>query len=310
MNPAADAALKSALKALEAHDPEAAIATLAGLLADGDALDTAPRMLAHGLLGPALAGLGRLEEARGHVGDAIAFAQALGDPQSIAHYQHLMAQLGTLALSPEDVEIVLERAMAALDRGEPEAAEAELETVLVAALGHGLADLEATARGMLGQAMMLQGQPERALPQLQRAVELAREMGDPGAEGHFAALLAAAESPEGARRYQQQGDVTHRAELAADEAGRALEHNDWERAVGLLAPLADEARDLGATEAEATLRGVLAQAWLAGGMRQEAIADARRALTLAEQARATEAADAFRNLLQLAVGLGVPVERA
>ncbi len=310
MDPAADAALKSALRALEARDPEAAIASLEALLGAEPAPDTAPRMLAHGLLGPALAGLGRVDEARVHVTSAVALGRELGDTQSISHYEHLLTQLGALALSPDDVEALLERAMAALDRGDAAAAEGDLETVLVAALGHGLPDLEATARGMLGQAMMLQGQPERAVPQLTRAVELARGMGDPGAEGHFAALLAAAGSPEGARRYQQQGEITRRAELAADEAGQALEQNDWQRAVGLLAPLADEARDLGATEAEATLRGILAQAWLAGRMRQEAIADARRALTLAEQAHATEAADAFRNLLQLAVGLGVPVERA
>jgi tetratricopeptide (TPR) repeat protein len=310
MDPAADAALKHALRALEARDPEAAIATLEALLVADPQPDTAPRMLAHGLLGPALAGLGRVDEARVHVSAAVDLGRALGDPQSISHYEHLLTQLGAIALSPEDVEALLERAMGALDRGEPGAAEADLETVLVAALGHGQPDLEATARGMLGQAMMLQGQPERAVPQLTRAVELARGMGDAGAEGHFSALLAAAGSPEGARRYQQQGEVTRRAERVADEAGQALEHNDWQRAIGLLVPIADEARDVGATEAEATLRGMLAQAWLSGRMRQEAIEDARRALTLAEQAHASEAADAFRSLLQLAVGLGVPVERA
>jgi hypothetical protein len=308
MEPASDLALKTALRALEARDPETAIATLEALLATEP--EPAACMLAHGMLAPALAGVGRLEEARAHVAEATAAAEALGDAQSLAHYAHLSTQLDTLALAPEAVEALLERAMEALDRGEPAAAEADLETVLVAALGHALPDLEATARGMLGQAMMLQGTPERAVPQLERAVALAREMGDPGAEGHFAGLLAAASSPEGARRYQQQGDVSRRAEVTADEAGRALEAGDWQRAVGLLAPLADEARDLGAGEAEASLRGLLAQAWLTGRMRQEAIHDARRALTLAEQAHATEAADAFRNLLQLAVGLGVPVERA
>jgi hypothetical protein len=310
MEPAADAALKSALRALESRDPETAISTLEALLSGPPAPEAAACMLAHGLLGPALAGVGRLEEARAHVAAAITKAEALGDEQSASHYTHLTTQLEALALAPEAVEALLEQAMGALDRGDPAGAEADLHTVLVAAIGHALPDLEATARGMLGQAMMLQGSPDRAIPQLERAVVLAREMGDPGAEGHFAGLLAAASSPDGARRYQQQGEVARRAELAADEAGSALESGDWQRAVGILAPLADEARDVGAPEAEATLRGLLAQAWLTGRMRQEAISDARRALTLAEQAHATEAADAFRNLLQLAVGLGVPVERA
>lgn len=305
-----DPELKKALQALQNRDPGTAVALLEGWLGTHPDVNGPPRMLAFGLLAPAKASLGNIDGARDAVATAIELAEAAQDLESLQHYRSLGHQLAAIALDSDALEQVLDRAMEALDRGDTNAAETDLRTVLIAAIGNQQPDLEATARGMIAQAMLMRGAPDEARPHLERAMELAREMGDPGAEGHFTALLAAASSAEAADRYRRQGDVAKQADDAATQAGRALEAGDWENAVALLGAIADEARDIDALEAEATLRGLLTQAWLMGGKRAEAVANAKRAVELAEKAGAREAADAFRSMLQLAVGLGIPVEKA
>jgi hypothetical protein len=306
-NDSIDPDLKRALSALQGRDPATAKDVLENFLARTPAPTGPARMLAFGLLAPACASLGQLEPARAAAAEAVALAEAAGDAESLKHYSGHSHQL---AMDEQALEEVLERAMAALDRGDPMAAEADLRTVLIASLAHQQSDLEATARGMMAQAMLMRGAPEEARPHIERAMAIAREMGDPGAEGHFAALLAAATDGEAADRYRRQGELAKRVDDAATQAGRALEAGDWENAVASIDGLAEEAKALDALESEATLRGLLSQAWLMGNRRQEAVANAKRAVELAEKAGAREAADAFRGMLQLAVGLGIPVEKA
>ncbi len=310
MNPELDPALKHAVQALNNREPAAAAELLEAFLASDPAPTGPARMLAFGLLAPARASLGELGAARTAVAEAVTLAEAAGDAASLHHYRNLSEQLAAIAMDEGAVEATLDKAMEALDRGDATEAEAHLRTVLIAAVGNRQADLEATARGMLAQAMMMRGAPAEAREHLERAVQLARELGDPAAEGHFVALLAATDSSEAADRFRQQGDVAKRADQAATTAGRALEAGDWKEAVAALGPVAEEAKALEVVDAEATLRGLLAQACLVGNRREEAIANAKRAVELAEKAGAREAADAFRGMLQLAVGLGVPVEKA
>jgi len=310
MDTTIDSALKSAVQALQNSDPATAISLIEGFLGQTPAPVGPPRMLAFGLLAPAQASVGDIGAARISVQEAITLAEAAEDVESLKHYRALSSQLAAIAMDGDAIERRLEHAMEALDRGDAATAETDLRTVLIAALGNQQPDLEATARGMLAQAMLMRGAPAEAREHLERAIYLSREMGDPGAEEHFTALLAATDSSDAADRYRLQGDVAKRADRAAQEAGQALEAGDWEQAVSVLGPVADEAQALEVLEAEATLRGLLSQAHLMGSQRKEAVAHAKRAVELAEKAGATEAADAFRSMLQLSVGLGIPVEKA
>jgi len=305
-----DAELKPALEALQNQDPEKAVSLLTLVLERDPPAPAASRMLAYGLLAPAQATLGQIQSARASVAEAIALAEQAEDAASLAHYSRLRDQLSAIAMSEDAIEQTLDKAMAALDRGDGREAENHLRTVLIAALGNQQPDLEATARGMLAQSMMMRGAPEEAVEHLERAVVLARAMGDAGAEQHFTSLLEACADPGAADRFRLQGDVSKRADAAAQHADAALEKGDWESVVSAIEPIAEEARALEAFETEATLRGVLSQAYLTGGKRAEAATHAKRAVAIAEGAGATEAADAFRSLLQLAVGFGVPVEEA
>ena len=89
-----------------------------------------------------------------------------------------------------------------------------------------------------------------------------------------------------------------------------MEAGDFDLAVSLIEPLADEARDANVPESEASLRGMLAQAHLLSGRRKEAEPAARRALEIAEALGARDAADGFRQILQLSVGWNIPVGKA
>ena len=310
MEPSIDSALQTAMQALQSNDAETAVSTLEALLARPEKLPDVPEMLARGILATALAALGRVDNARAECERAIWLATDLGDHESRAHYQGLLTQLNVVGMSDNAIEEAFDRASVARDRGDVAAAESELNTVLIAALAHLRADIEASARGMLAETLLMRGAVEEAREHLQRAMQIANELADDDAAGHFAQLLATLETSDGADQYRREADIARRTDEVQAHAGKAMEAGDFDLAVNLLEPLAREAEGAGALSSEASLRGMLAQALLLGNRRKEAEPAARRAMEIAESLGAKEAAEGFRQILQLAIGWTTPVADA
>lgn len=302
--------LKAAMQSLSNQDPEAAAQTLEALLARETPLEPMAEMFARGILATSLAALGRVGEARAAAERAHTIATELGDPQSQEHYAGLIRQLDVVGMSDDAIEQAFDRASLALDRGDSASAEHELQTVLIAALAHLRVDLEASARGMFAQALLMRGAAAEARPHLERALEIANELADPGAAEHFARVLASLDSGDGAERYRLEAAVARQADEVQEQAGKAMEAGDFDQAIALLLPVAAEAEAASAKESEAALRGMLAQAYLLSGRRKEAEPEARKAMQIAESLGAKEAADSFRQILQLAIGWSVPVSNA
>lgn len=302
--------LKAAMQSLSNQDPEAAASTLEALLARETPLEPMAEMFARGILATSLAALGRVGDARQAAERAHTIAVDLGDPQSQEHYAGLIRQLDVVGMSDDAIEQAFDRASLALDRGDSATAEHELQTVLIAALAHLRVDLEASARGMFAQALLMRGAAAEARPHLERALEIANELADPGAAEHFARVLQSLDSGDGAERYRLEAAVARQADEVQEQAGKAMEAGDFDQAIALLTPVAAEAEAAAAKESEAALRGMLAQAYLLSGRRREAEPEARKAMQIAESLGAKEAADSFRQILQLAIGWSVPVSNA
>jgi len=298
------------MQALQNNDAETSVTTLEALLARPDKLPEVPEMLARGILATALAALGRVDRAREECEKAIWLATDLGDSESRSHYQGLLQQLDIVGMSDNAIEEAFERASKARDKGDAASAESELNTVLIAALAHLRVDLEASARGMLAETLLMRGAVAEAKVHLERSLEIANELADEGAAEHFAAILATLSTDDGADQFRREADIARRTDEVQVHAGAAMEAGDFDLAVNLLEPIANEAQSVGALASEASLRGMLAQAFLLGSRRKEAEPAARRALEIAEQLGAKEAADGFRQILQLAVGWTTPVAKA
>ncbi len=298
------------MQALQNNDAETAVATLEALLARPETLPDVPEMLARGILATALAALGRVDAARTECERAIWLATDVGDHESRTHYQGLLTQLNVVGMSDNAIEEAFDRASVARDRGDAAAAESELNTVLIAALAHLRVDIEASARGMLAETLLMRGAVPEAREHLQRALEIANELADDDAAGHFAQLLASLETSDGADQYRREADIARRTDEVQVHAGKAMEAGDFDLAVNLLEPLAREAEAANALSSEASLRGMIAQALLLGNRRKEAEPAARRAIEIAEQLGAKEAAEGFRQILQLAIGWTTPIADA
>jgi len=296
--------------ALQNNDAETAVRTLEALLGRPDKLPEVPEMVARGILATALAALGRVESARVECEKAIWLASDLGDSESRAHYQGLLQQLDIVGMSDNAIEQAFERASVARDKGDSAVAESELNTVLIAALAHLRVDLEASARGMLAETLLIRGAVAEAKVHLERSLEIAHELADDGAAKHFAGMLATLATEEGADRFRRDADIARRTDEVQVHAGAAMEAGDFDLAINLLEPIANEAQAVGALSSEASLRGMLAQAFLLGSRRKEAEPAARRALEIAEQLGSKDAADGFRQILQLAVGWTTPIAKA
>lgn len=310
METSVESELQLAMQALSNQDSEAAITLLEALFDREASLAEVSEMFARGIYATALAAAGRIPDAYAAATRAHALATKLEDPESAAHYAGLVHQLEIIGMSDEAIEMAFNNAANALDRGDYATAETELNTILIAALSHLRVDVEASARGMLAQALLLRGAHAEARPHVERALAIAKELGDSDVYEHFEHLLEALSSDSSADQYRLELDISKRAEELQEHAGKAMEVGDFDLAVNLLRPLADEAQAANLRETEASVRGMLAQSLLMGDKRQESVPEAKRALELAEALGAKEAADSFRQLLQLAIGWGTPVEEA
>jgi hypothetical protein len=302
--------LKAAMQSLSNQDPEAAAQTLEALLGRDEPLEPMAEMFARGILATALAALGRITDARSSAERAHTIATELNDPASQDHYASLLRQLDIVGMSDSAIEEAFDRAALALDRGDSAAAESELQVVLIAALANLRVDLEASARGMFAQALLMRGAAAEARPHLERSLEIAKELADEGAAEHFTQVLASLDSGDGAERYRLEAAIARQADEVQEQAGKAMEAGDFDLAISLLQPVATEAEAANAKESEAALRGMLAQAFLLSGRRKDAEPEARRAMEIAEALGAKDAADSFRQILQLSIGWTVPVSNA
>jgi hypothetical protein len=162
---------------------------------------------------------------------------------------------------------------------------------------------------MLAQALVMQGRIDQARPHAQQALALAERAGDPRAVAHFSEL-AAALSPQGADTAGAtvgRSLTSARLADACERAAAALEQDQPDFAIALLAPLIDEAAASGVPAAEASCRGLLAQALFMGGDRVAAEEHATRALALAHGMGQSEAIDSFTQLLAMISGWTTPV---
>lgn len=298
------------MQALANHDAATAVATLEALLGGEDKLPEVPEMLAQGILATALAAMARVEEAREACERAIWLASDVGDLESREHYQGLLQQLDIIGMGDDAIDQAFERAGQAREIGDAEAAEKELRMILIAALSNLRVDLEASARGMLAETLLMRGEVDEAKSHLGRALEIAEQIADEGAKAHFEAVLESIRTEAGASSYRLEAEIAKRTDEVQQKAGKAMETGDFASAIALLEPVARDAAEVGALASEASLRGMLAQSHLLASERKDAELEARRALEIAEQLGAKEAAEGFQQLLQLAVGWSTPMGEA
>jgi len=313
-----DTRLREAVMALRQTRPQEAIAILRALVADarrdGAAED---EMLALGLLAPALVATGDAAGGRAAAARAIELARAIGDEESVEHYQRIIAEVDAKAAGVEPdppvdrpVDSALDRAASALGDGDGRAAARHLRPIIAWATATGRRDVEAGARGMMGQALMMARDLEAARDQLERAQALADGLGDRSARIHFGSLLTSLESEPDADRAVALARIAAAAQQAARRAGRALEEGDADAALQALYPALHGVKRAGARPAEATLRGIIAQALIVAGQREGAVTQARHAMSIAEELGDVTAAEGFRTIAELAMGFVPPMGEA
>ena len=320
MDAALDAGLRAARKALEASQYEAALEALTNTLNRARDIN-APEgeMLSLGLLGPTLAALGRMEEAERALTKAIALAESRDDDESREHFTQLLATLSANAelagisedgdpLSEQEIGNAFDQAADLLTYGDPAMAIPLLEALCRVTRAQNLTADEASACGMLAQALALTGRSSDAAEPAARGLAIAEELGDPEAAAHFGQIIASLKSGDAQALVQAQ--TSERVMARCAEAGKLLDAEDSEGAIALLAEAAQEAAEAGAGYAEAGARGQLAQVLMLSGKREEATTEAERALELAKDLGDSQAAEQFQELIKMTQGWATPVADA
>lgn len=308
-----DAGLKAARKALEAGHPDDALAALTPVLHRSRELGARDaEMLCLGLLGPALDQLDRHDEALRAAHKALAIAEALEDAESAGHFEAMVAQLETGSLqgpsdpgeplTDDEIGAAFDKAELALTQGNAAAAVGILAALATATRQQARTADEASACGMLAQALMMCGREADAAQPAARGLEIARELGDPQAIAHFSALAESLQGPDGAGAEIERARVAAQVAAACEGAGKLLDEEKGEEALATLEAALALTDAVDAPHAEATVRGLLAQSYLLLNRRDEAAAMASRALELAQQVGDRSAADQFRELLKMLQG--------
>lgn|GEM_PF-1414175 len=316
MDPAIDAQLRRAVKALREARPRDAIAVLDPLTEKVGA-SVPEELIVRQLLASAQVAAGDLDAARRHGERALELARLTEDDEAIANAHVFLRRLspdGALFGDEEDdrdaIDVAFDLAAQALTRGDGAAAATALEPVLEESAAFGNFAVEASASGMMAQAMMMLGRLDEARHQAERALEIARLQGDERAITHFRELLEHLESQDSADEAMAAARVSARTRAALGVAGQAIELGDPGAALQVLWPVLHDACDTGATGAEASLRGLIAQALLAEDKRSEAIDQANKAAGIADSLGDEEAAKAFRQIAELALGFVPPTGEA
>lgn len=194
-----------------------------------------------------------------------------------------------------------------LKAGETERAIDLFSTVALQARAGDLPLMEASACGMLGQALLLTGRREEGLPYASRALEIAEAVGNAEAAENFQELLRAleasdeAEEPEddassgeeGEEEDETLGALNARIKAAMDRAMVG----DPSGAIDELIDIAGEAQRSEAPGPEASAQIAIGQLLLASGNADLAAVALRRALAIAEALENLGAAEHIREIL-------------
>jgi tetratricopeptide (TPR) repeat protein len=202
--------------------------------------------------------------------------------------------LKDIAQPSEELDALLEQAAHALEERDADRAIALLEPLVARAGREGLLPLEASASGMLAQALFVTGRKPDALERAHRALTIAQEAEQEDAVRHFQELVDVMEKNEPGANIPDV--LSSQIETAIETAQRG----DVAGAVTTLDRLAEEAQEAGAGGGEATVRIVLAQVLQAAGDHDLASVHLRRALAIAQQLGDEGAADTVRRMLETA----------
>jgi len=183
----------------------------------------------------------------------------------------------------------LSQAARALEANDPERAIAILEPLVARAREEEILPLEASACGVLAQALFLSGRKDEGILRARRALDIATEAGQKDAAEHFQELITTMEGADPAA-----SNAFHAQIQAALDAARG---GDPGGALRELGKLADEARARDAAGPEATLRVLMGQLLQATGQRDAAAGELGRALAVAQQIGDAAAEEQIRQMM-------------
>ncbi len=190
-----------------------------------------------------------------------------------------------------ELDAALQEGAEALEARDADRAIAVLGPVVERARKDGLLPLEASASGMLAQALFVTGKKVEALELVHRALSIAEEAGQEEASQHFRDLLDVMDRTEGGTGVPK---ALHDRIQAAIES---TQKGDVVGAVKSLEGLAAEAQASGDGGSEATVRIVLGQILQATFDHDGAAVHLRRALEIAEELGDEGAANHVRGML-------------
>ncbi|PIE37875.1 MAG: hypothetical protein CSA54_00470 [Gammaproteobacteria bacterium] len=303
--------LQEASEALRSDRPEVAIRILGKVAEQARAGgDDHTEMEAVGLLAVASAALGDGGAARQQGMRALSLARQLGSTERIERYQGFLRQLNPEETFHDDPASVADETFdkvgQALMLGDGQAAVELLTPMITWSSWNDSPLIEASARGMMAQALMMTGDLGQARRHARKAVALADRLGDAGAAAHFRELLASLGDADDAGFNIAMSRLAAHARAVSRDAGQLIEADKPDEALALLLPLLRETVHARAQAAEATLRGLVAQAHLQAGDREEAGRQAARAVEIARSLGDDDAAASFESIRELAAGFVAP----
>ena len=200
--------------------------------------------------------------------------------------------LKDIAEPSAELDAVLQEGAEALEARDADRAIAVLGPLVERARKDGLLPLEASASGMLAQALFVTGKRGDALELAHRALAIAEEAGQEDASRHFRDLVEVMERTNDGAGVPQ---ALHDQIQAAIETAQKGDIAGAVRVLETLGGEAQEARDGGS---EATVRIVLGQILQATEDREAAAVHLRRALEIAEEIGDQDAAAHVRGMLE------------
>ncbi len=273
---------------------------------------------------------GAAEEAVDAFEDALSLARRLADDASEAESNGLLAQAYLRVKEPEEAARCAQMALEIARVRRDEVAVKHFEQLLITAKSSP-EELEMSTAFGDGRAALLDGDQERAIERLERALALAEEVGHPVAESASTQLLAQAYL--GLDRIDDAKSMARRAEELAESMGdidavlnakellaradmdeeplisglaselkwgqEALAKGDLERGLRHLERARDQAIEQEELVPEGSSNGLLAQVYFELGRQEDAIASARRALAIATELGHDEAVKDFESLLKV-----------
>jgi tetratricopeptide (TPR) repeat protein len=214
--------------------------------------------------------------------------------QDQAAAQHFEQLLLTARSSPDELEMstAFGDGRNALQQGQPERAVELLEKALALAEKVGHRVAQAASTQLLAQAYHGADEQEKALEFGTRALEQAQACGDEQAAARATELLQQIQTDD------QPAVAGLQAELEWGQT--ALTQGDMDRGIRHLTRAKELAQEQGQKIPEASACGLLAQAYLEQGQREDAAEQARQALAIAQRIGHEEAARDFQMLLTAA----------